>query len=278
MLPWLRVHAEHIDGVLLDVDGVLMVSRRALPGARDLVGWLSQHGPPFVLLTNDGCNSPAEKVGELRDSGFDFSTDQLVSSGHALEEFAVQEGHCGELFFMMGVLGSPCYAEAAGLRVTSDASRLSECRGILVGEKHYDWEPVVAAVWNFLIKNPDAPVVVANPDVYFRVRGNDVHPASGAMAGFLEWLCSHYGTPIRPTFLGKPYRPIFEHAHRVLEQKSGTCIECHRLLMVGDSLHSDIRGGSEYGCQTALLMTGVTTPAQLRAAEVRPNVVCDAIV
>ncbi|MBN2449028.1 MAG: HAD hydrolase-like protein [Lentisphaeria bacterium] len=266
-----------MEAVLLDVDGVLTLSHRALPGSRALVEWLRREGMPFVLLTNDGSNSAAEKLADLRAAGLPFEPWELISSGHALAAVVAERGWAGAAFFRMGLLGEPCYAEAAGLRVITDPERIGCCRGILIGERPYDWESAVAAALNHLPAYPDTPVVVPNPDIFFPLAEGRVHPASGAIAAFLQLLCRARGVEVEPLYLGKPFRPIFAHAQRALESRFGRAIARERMLMVGDSLSGDIAGGHAYGCRTALVLTGVTRAAQLARSKVRPDVVFEGL-
>jgi len=276
---WLFSHAAEIDALLLDVDGVLMTSRAPLPGSRELVATLREHHIPFLLLTNDGCNSPAQKLADLAHSGLEFQPDELVSCGHALEELVDERGWRDAPFFLMGELGEPCYATVAGLQTTRDVAALDsdDCLGILIGEKSYDWEAVFTGVFNFLRRHPQAPVVVPNPDLFFPLAGGRLHPASGATAGFVQFLCQSYGFEINPIFLGKPYAPIYRHAQRTVERRLGHAIVPSRLLMLGDSLSSDIRGGRDYGTRTGLMLTGITSADLLAASEVKPELVFTAL-
>lgn len=276
---WLFAHATELDAVLLDVDGVLMTSRAPMPGSRELIAGLREHGIPFLLLTNDGCNSPAQKLADLAHSGLEFQTDELVSCGHALEELVAERGWRGETFFLMGELGDPCYAVTAGLRTTTDPAALAagECSGVLVGEKSYDWETAIVGVFNFLKQNPQAPVVVPNPDLYFPLAGGRLHASSGSTVAFVQFLCRNYGFEVDPIFLGKPHAPIYRHAHRVVERRVGRSLTASRLFMLGDSLTSDILGGRNYGTRTGLMLTGITSPALLATSPTKPELVFSAL-
>lgn len=271
---WLAGHVAEVDAVVFDVDGVLMKVHQPLPGSTELVRWLRDHGVPFTLLTNDGCHSPEEKTASLRRCGMEFAVEEIVSSGHGLAEVARQRGWCGRLFFVMGVLGRPCYAQAAGLLTTCALDDLDACTGVIVGEKEYDWERAVTGVLNFLISRPQAPLVVPNPDVFFPGQSGSLRLASGAVALFLSELGTQYGREIEPLFLGKPYQPIFETNHRRLEQRLGREIPASRTLMVGDSLAGDIGGGARFGYRTALVLTGLTSVDMVAGSPVQPHVVC----
>ena len=53
------------------------------------------------------------------------------------------------------------------------------------------------------------------------------------------------------------------------------------VLMVGDTLTTDILGGNKYGIDTALVLTGTTSKedydGRIRASGIMPNYVCESI-
>lgn len=59
-------------GVLLDIDGVLVRGRNAIPGAREALEMLQQADIPTVFLTNAGSESEKEAAERLSDkTGFE---------------------------------------------------------------------------------------------------------------------------------------------------------------------------------------------------------------
>ena len=276
LTDWLAHHRDELDAIVFDVDGVLMKARRPVPGSAELVQQLRTDHFPFRLLTNDGCHSPEEKIALLGECGLEFTPDDIVSSSHGLVELAEARGWQGHTFFVMGYVAS-CYGEEAGIRMTTDLAALSSCTGVIVGEKSFDWEAVINAVFNHLIARPDAPLIVPNPDEYFAGRSQPFHIASGAIGRFLRQLCHTYGHRLEPTYLGKPYEPIFLHNHHQLEQELARALPRNRVVIVGDSLASDIKGGRDFGYRAALVLTGITTEAMLSDSDVQPELVCRAL-
>jgi len=261
--------------VVLDVDGVLIRHRRALPGAVELLALLRAEGLPFTLLTNDGCSSPQEKVAYLRSGGIEVAEEDIYSASHAIRGLVAERRLEGELFFVMGKLGEPCYAEAAGLRVTRDLEAMESTRGIIVGETAYDWEPAINAAINFLIRSPGALLICPNPDLYFPIRDGRIRLASGAVTHLVQEMVERYGRPCEPIFLGKPYAPVFAAAQARLEGLRGGPpggLQRGRVLMVGDSLTGDIAGGRAFGYRTVLVLTGLTTPEMLEGSPLQPEV------
>lgn len=59
-------------GILLDIDGVLVRGRNAIPGAREALEMLQQSDVPTVFLTNGGSESEQEAAERLSDkTGFE---------------------------------------------------------------------------------------------------------------------------------------------------------------------------------------------------------------
>ena len=277
LLTWLKKNLGELDAVVLDIDGVLMRSRKALPGSLDLLHLLRERKISHSLLTNDGCSSVEEKSRALEKAGLDGLPGEICSSGHVLMELVKREGYEGKPFFVMGMLGRPSYADLAELVTIRGVDEINGCAGIIVGEREYGWEPAINAAVNFLIKHPAAPLIVPNPDLYFPLDDQRLRLASGAVAMFIQSLLREYGTEIHPLYLGKPHTPIFECNHRRMEERAGQSISRKRVLMAGDSLTGDIAGAGEFGYRTALLLTGITSHRALESSRIKPDFVFEGI-
>ncbi len=271
LTEWLASRGERFDALVLDIDGVLVLDGAPLPGGPQLIRFLRRRETPFTLLTNAANISVSERRARLRANEIVVSEEQIVSSGHPLKEAVEELGLPGRLFFVMGDLGRPCFAEAAGLIVTRNPSRLPECAGIVVGEEGYDWDTMINAVVNYFISNPAAPLVVPNPDRYFPTGPAAIRIGSGGIARLIAQTLESYGLSLRCLYLGKPFAPIFRHNHRRLEHRVGRALDTDRVLMVGDTLHGDIKGGRDFGYATALMLSGGTSRASLAASPVKPD-------
>ncbi|MDJ0784730.1 MAG: HAD-IIA family hydrolase [Desulfosarcinaceae bacterium] len=268
---WLDAHPDALDALILDVDGVLLLAKQAIAGSRELLNRLRGSGMPFLLLTNDGDHSPQEKADTLQRCGLNIEAAEIVSCAHGLTVVADEYDCVNACFFVMGNLGTPCYAAAAGLQTTRNLSDLPHCRGVIVGEENYDWEPVINAVVNYFIVHPDALLITPNPDEYYPDGGGGLRLAAGSVARLIERALATYGRKMPPVYLGKPYGPIFRIAHRRIEQTAGRSIEKNRVLMIGDNLDADVTGAKAFGYRAAIVLTGITTPAMLATAHPRPD-------
>ena len=270
--PWFLEHRDELDAVVFDVDGVLMCGD-ALPGAVKTVHQLRADGVLMALLSNDGSHSAEERCRSLAKRSIEFRTEEFVSSSDGLVEMAADRSLKGELFFVVGKLGQPCYAARAGLRVTRDLDDLPDCRGVILGEEDYDWEETFNAAVNFFLSRPSVLLIVPNPDSHFITRSGAVRLAPGAVAQFLVYVLAQCGMRLEPIFLGKPHQPIFRHLHTTLECRATRQLSPDRVLIIGDSLEADIRGGSTFGYRTALVLTGVTGVDAMHRSDVKPDLI-----
>ena len=67
-----------IEGLLLDMDGVLGVSSTPLPGAAEAVSRVHAAGVPLRVLTNTTALAQARFGEVLRDAGFPFADEDVL--------------------------------------------------------------------------------------------------------------------------------------------------------------------------------------------------------
>ncbi|MCK5845282.1 MAG: HAD-IIA family hydrolase [Victivallales bacterium] len=260
-LDWWKENVPDYSAILFDIDGTIISGGKALPGAERLLSFLRTAEFPFRLLTNDGNHSPEEKSAIMRKGGLDISSDEITSCSMAITPYVARKGLAGERFFVMGDLGNPSYAERAGLIHVRDTSEITSCVGVIVGEGTYDWKKNIDAVLNYYITTENRLMLVPNPDSYWPNGPNgEIGIGAGGKARFIATILKEYGIKIKPMYLGKPYPPIYRAAFREIRGRfSNRKIDSgKKVLMVGDSLLSDIRGAKRVGFTSALVLTGIS--------------------
>lgn len=90
------------------------------------------------------------------------------------------------------------------------------------------------------------PAICTNPDIEM-LTPSGLHPSAGALADLYEAL----GGKVER--IGKPYRPIYDYAHRLC----GTPDRA-RIVAIGDSIEHDIVGARDFGISAALVRQGVS--------------------
>ena len=78
-----------IEGLLLDIDGVLATSWEPLPGAVQAMASLRADGTPFRLITNTTTHTRRDLAATLREAGFEVDGDEdrkstRLNSSHSL--------------------------------------------------------------------------------------------------------------------------------------------------------------------------------------------------
>jgi HAD superfamily hydrolase (TIGR01459 family) len=94
------------------------------------------------------------------------------------------------------------------------------------------------------------PMICANPDVVVE-RGHTLVYCAGAIA---DLYAAAGGTVI---YAGKPYRPIYEQAMTIAETALGSPAERRRVLAIGDSVRTDLKGAEAFGIDSIFLTDGI---------------------
>ena len=94
------------------------------------------------------------------------------------------------------------------------------------------------------------PMICANPDIVVE-RGDQLVYCAGAIAD----LYAAAGGPV--IYAGKPHRPIYEQAVRIAEKVGGRSPEHHRILAVGDSVRTDLKGAAAFGIDCLFVTAGI---------------------
>ena len=96
-----------------------------------------------------------------------------------------------------------------------------------------------------------ARLLATNPDNWCPVSSNKTRPGAGATAAFLEASSGR-----RAYYLGKPNGYMFHRARRKLSELALGTPE--QVVMIGDTMETDIRGAFESGMHSYLVLSGST--------------------
>jgi HAD superfamily hydrolase (TIGR01450 family) len=244
-----------LDGLVVDLDGVVWVGTSAVPGSVAALEQLRKR-LRVVFVTNDPRGSRTDYVAQLRALGIDADEREIVTSSSALASLLADERRGSTAF----VIGSPALraeVAAAGLRLlTDDAARDAEVV-VVGGHAGFDYGELRLAGQAL---RRGAALFATGRDAVFPMPDGP-WPGTGAVLAAVETAGGK-----KATVVGKPEPLIFEHARSLLA-------ECRRVAIVGDNLASDIVGGHRAGLTTILVLTGNATEADVEGAAVRPDVV-----
>ena len=69
-----------VDGLLLDIDGVLAVSWQPIAGSVAAMRWIRERGLPFRLITNTTTHTRSDLAATLGSAGFDVTPEEIVTA------------------------------------------------------------------------------------------------------------------------------------------------------------------------------------------------------
>ncbi|MCH2173589.1 HAD-IIA family hydrolase [Myxococcota bacterium] len=264
--------------IFLDAFGVLKNASGVLPGSAAVLDRLRSQGKDIYILTNDASRSPEQMARSYvhAERGTLVPAEKILSSGLLASEFLAETVGEGPVAYL-GTASSAYFIEQVGLR----ALPVEECRTqdspkaiAILDDEGFDWSIALNRCLN-LLREAEIPVVVANADLTYPVRGNEVALAAGSLGRLLE---AALGRDL--IFFGKPDPRMFSSAFaRAATQHPG--LRPGDVLMVGDTLETDILGGARFGLDTALVLSGNTPPDRaeemIEISGIRPNHVCSSI-
>ncbi len=266
--------------VFFDAFGVLKNHQGIIPGIINTFEYLERKGIKFYILTNDSSRSPEALAKWYQDRGVRHVTsDKILSSGMlAMEYFKVKVAN-GNAVAYLGTENSAHYIETAGLRTVPvrdvDLNDLDEIESFaFLDDEGFNWFDDINKTIN-LLRKKNMTVVVANTDINYPVSQNDISVAIGSLADMVEKIIGknfiRFGKPDAQMFL-----LAYERALQDIEVKR------NEILMVGDTLYTDIIGGNKFGLDTVLVLSGNTLPemAQVRISSsgIIPTYICDSAV
>ena len=117
-------------------------------------------------------------------------------------------------------------------------------------------------------------VIVANTDVNYPTSRTDIAVAVGGIADMVEKILGK-----RFIRFGKPDAQMFMFAYEKACAKQQ--LRRDEILMVGDTLFTDIIGGNKFGMDTALVLSGNTlsenAKVKIKSTGIIPTYICDSV-
>jgi len=245
--PHFATLARGYDVALCDVWGVVHNGAAATSEACDALARFRKQGGTVVLITN--APRPGEIVARttLDRLGVPRAAyDGIVSSGDVTR--ALIAARAGAPVFHIGPERDLGLFDGldAPLAPLEDAD-YTVCSGLIddTVETPQDYQDLIARM-----RARALAMICANPDVVVE-RGDQLVYCAGAIAD----LYAAAGGDV--VFAGKPYRPIYEQALALAEATRGKRAEHHRVLAIGDSVRTDVKGAAAFGIDCLFVIAGI---------------------
>lgn len=252
-----EVSVEKYEGYLIDLDGTMYRGTECIQDAVDFVARLRKKGIPYLFVTNNSSKTPEKVAEHLKHFGIETDGNEIFTTSMATAEYLYNQHPQSSIF----VIGEEGLTTALG------------DKGFVFNEQ--DPEAVVIGIDRKITyeKLAKACLAVRNGAMFFSTNGDfalpterGLLPGNGAITSVIS-----ASTQTDPVFIGKPHSIIMEQALKVLGVPKG------RTLMIGDNYDTDILAGINFGMDTLLVHTGVTTKEAVMAKKRQPTYAVDTL-
>ncbi len=251
--------------LLIDLDGVVYLGARPVPGVAALLAARAAAGDALVYVTNNSMTYRADYVTRLESMGAPVSLDRIVTSARATALYLAESTPRPNRALVVGGAGLVRELRDVGIEAmpSAEAAAIWSANGrdaaaavigvdtVVVGldlEFTYSRMAVAAGA-----VRAGARFVATNRDpIYPMERG--LMPGAGSIVSAIE-----VASGVSPVSIGKPWPLLLEIAAHAVGRPVTDAV------MIGDSLITDIPAARAAGARSVLMLTGITTPAQVAA-------------
>lgn len=264
--------------IFLDSYGVLVNHRGMIQGAEEVIQKIRDQKIPIKIITNSAARTAEQQAEKYQRRGLtSIKASEIITSGMMAKMFLSNKIQSGTVAYL-GTTQAAAYIIESNLKALPvgevNAENIQDISAmVFLDDEGFDWNFDINATVNLLRKR-NIPTIVANSDKIYPVAKNDVSIATGGIAQLVESILGrefiHFGKPDSQMFM-----LAFEQLSPSLQLKR------REILMVGDTLHTDILGGNKFGVDTLLVLSGNTSEAEyinrIQATGVIPDFVSRSI-
>ena len=244
-------------GFICDMDGVIYHGNWLLPGVKEFVAWLYRENKNFLFLTNSSERSPKELQQKLKRMGLEVDESHFYTSALATARFIrTQSPGCSA--YVIGGAGLIMALHDEGITMND-----VDPDYVVIGEGNtYNYENILKAV---RLVTRGAKLIGTNSDLTGPSE-DGIIPACRAMISPIE-----LATGQNAYFVGKPNPLMMRTGLRILG------VHSEDAAMIGDRMDTDMVAGIESGLDTVLVLSGVTSPSEIKKFPYRPRLVLNGV-
>ena len=256
---------KNIRALIIDMDGVLWHGTQAMPGLVEFFKTLNDLDIRYILATNNASLTPEQYVTKLANMGVTVSQKQILTSGMATALYLSERVNPKETrVFVVGEDGATQPLLDLGFTLTGlyevDNSDKPEQKGadiVVCGkDETLTWAKLATASLNI---RAGASFIGTNADTTLPTEHGITH-GNGAILAALE-----VATGVSPTIIGKPEPIIYQQALGLLG------ISPDETVALGDRLETDILGAVRTGIRSIMVLTGISSEADLQDSDYQPT-------
>ncbi len=252
---------------IIDMDGVLWHGEQAVPGLVDFFQTLRTKNKRFILATNNASLTPQQYVNKLARMGVSIDANDILTSGVATALYLSQQVvPASTRIYVVGELGAQQplidqgFILTEGYEINADSkSSMSAAHFVVCGkDETLNWDKLAIATLNI---RAGAQFVGTNADTTMPTERGFTH-GNGAILAALQ-----VATGVEPVIIGKPEPIMYQQALALLN------VDPAETVAIGDRLETDILGAVRTGIRSIMLLSGVSTEADLNDSDYQPTCV-----
>ncbi len=240
------------EGYFFDLDGTISLGDRLLPGVLELFSWLVDNNTPYAFVTNNPTKTPQDYEQRLQNLGLE-AKGRVVTSATATAQWLTKHRK-GAVVYPISEPPLEMILREAGIEISDDPAKIDIV--IASFDRSFDYAKLDIA-FRAIVEENRAILVATNPDRYcpmeHRLGVPDAAAIIGAIEGCTQAKCSHV--------FGKPSPALVEIAAEILG------VTVANSVMVGDRLYTDIAMAINAGMESALVLTGDSSQAEVFASK-----------
>jgi NagD protein len=245
-------------GFIIDMDGVIYHGNILLPGVTTFLKWLEETGKCYLFLTNSSQRTQKELQEKLQRLGINVGEQHFYTSALATAGFLASQKPNGSAY-IIGDAGLIHALYSIGYTINNVNPDY-----VIVGDTNsYSFEKIEMAV-NLVLKG--ARLIGTNPDISGPVE-TGISPSVKALIAPIEIASGK-----KAYYVGKP-NPLMM---RIALKKLG--VKREEAIVIGDRMDTDVRCGLESEIDTVLVLSGITSRAEIDNFPYRPQYVLNGII
>jgi len=246
----------HPRGLLIDIDGVLTVSWKPIPGSSEALGRLRESGITMAFLTNTTSMTRGSIAAALDEVGLPVEIEEILTAPSMTAALILRD-HPGARCWMVGA--GDVVVDLDGIHLVSAAEPPDV---VILGGAGPEFDyPTLNRVFRLAMEG--TPMVAMHRNVYWRTQ-DGLQLDTGAFLGAIEEAAG-----VRAAVAGKPSPACFQAGLEVLG------LGPDQVMMVGDDLDADVKGAQALGIESVLVRTGKFRNEALAHSQVVPDHVVD---
>src|SRR6266704_344020 len=248
---------QSVRGILLDIDGVLHISKQPITGGTEVLAWLKQQGYATGFVTNTTTFARATLAQHLQAIGLPIDEQHLMTAPVATANY-IRQHYPGKRCWVL-TKGNTA-EDFAGIELVE-----SQADVVVIGgaEELLTYEAMNAA---FRMLMDGAVLLAMHRNLYWRA-SDGLMLDSGPYVHALE-----LATGKQATVLGKPDRVFFEQALHSIG------VAADEAVTVGDDIENDVGGAQRAGMRGILVCTGKHSADSPLLERVQPDAILPSIV